>query len=281
MLSNIFRYWKSIVIGLLILGVLFLAVSGYLSSVIDQSLKPVISIESWFSTRIQLVTEFFSVPRDVSLLQQENAELAADNARLQTRVIELEQQLRESEVLYALLDFARAHPENVYVAAAVIGRDPSPFLHYVFIDQGSDDGLRYGMPVITENGLVGRIEAVTAGAARVQLITDPGSSINVMLQSSAKEGLMIGSITGDVSIDMIPQETIVQPGELVLTSGLGGNYPSDVLVGQIVSVRKTENELFQAAEVQPAVDFANLRALLVITNFKPVDITPLLPETNP
>jgi rod shape-determining protein MreC len=281
MFSYISRFWKSIVIGILILGVLFLAISGYLSNVIDQGLKPVISIQSWFSTRVQLIAGFFSVPRDVSLLQQQNAELEADNARLQTRVIELEQQLRESEVLYALLDFARANPENVYVAAAVVGRDPSPFLHYVFIDQGSDDGIQYGMPVITENGLVGRIEAVTAGAARVQLITDPGSRVNVQLQSSSMEGLMTGSITGDVSIELIPQETTVQPGELVLTSGLGGNYPSDVLVGQIVSVRKMENELFQAAEIQPAVDFANLRALLVITNFKPVDITPLIPTAIP
>jgi rod shape-determining protein MreC len=234
-----------------------------------------------FSTRVQLISEYFTVPRDVSLLQQQHAELEADNARLQTRVIELEQQLREAEVLYALLDFARAHPENVYIAAAVIGRDPSPFLHYVFIDQGSDDGIRYGMPVITENGLVGRIDAVTAGAARVQLITDPGSSINIQLQFSSMQGLMTGSITGDVSIELIPQDATIQPGELVLTSGLGGNYPADVLVGQVLSVRKMDNELFQAAEIQPAVDFANLQALLVITNFKPVDTTPLIPTAIP
>jgi rod shape-determining protein MreC len=281
MLSNISRVWKSIVIGLMIFGVLFLALSGYLSNIIDQTLKPVISVQSWFSTRAQAIVGFFSVPRDVSLLQQQNSVLEADNARLQTRVIELEQQLREAEVLYALLDFARAHPENVYVAAAVIGRDPSPFLHYVYIDQGSDDGIRYGMPVITEKGLVGRIEAVTAGASRIQLINDPGSRVNIHLQTSALEGLMVGSITGDVSVELIPQETIVQPGELVLTSGLGGNYPPDVLVGQVVSVRKMANELFQEAEIQPAVDFSNLRAVLVITNFKPIDITPLIPTAIP
>jgi rod shape-determining protein MreC len=68
---------------------------------------------------------------------------------------------------------------------------------------------------------------------------------------------------------------------VVLTSGLGGNYPADILVGQVISIRKRENDLFQAAAVQPAVDFSHLRAVLVITNFKPVDITPLVPQTSP
>jgi len=102
--------------------------------------------------------------------------------QLQSQIIQLKQQLSESEVLYSLLDFARERPENKYVAASVIGRDPSPFLHYVIIDHGSDDGIQYGMPVVTQQGLVGRVDAVTAGAARVQLITDPGSAVNIRLE---------------------------------------------------------------------------------------------------
>ncbi len=78
-----------------------------------------------------------------------------------------------------MLEFARTQPENVYIAGSIIGRDPSPFLHYVIIDHGSDYGLRHGMPVVTQQGLVGRIDAVTAGAARVQLITSPDSTVNV------------------------------------------------------------------------------------------------------
>jgi len=214
-------------------------------------------------------------------IRQENAELKNQVALLQTQIIELQQQLSEASVLYALLDFARSQPENTYVAATVIGRDPNPFLKYILIDQGSDAGLRNGMPVVTAQGLVGRVDAVTAQAARVQLITDPASVVNVRLQSIEQEAQLAGSLTGELSLDMVPQDANVTPGTLIVTSGLGGTYPSNILVGQVLSVRKLENDLFQTALVQSAVDFNNIQAVLVITNFRPVEIAPLIPTPAP
>ena len=202
-------------------------------------------------------------------------------SRLQTEVIQLRQQIREAQALYALLDFARFRPENIYIASAVIGRDPSPFFHYIIIDHGSDDGIQHGMPVVTEQGLVGRIDAVIAGAARVQLLTDPASAVNVRLQSSQKDAMVVGSITGDLSLEMVSQDIAISVGELIMTSGFGGNYPADLLIGQVTGVRKYETDLFQTAAIQPAFDFTNLKAVLVITNFKPVDITPLISTPAP
>jgi rod shape-determining protein MreC len=80
---------------------------------------------------------------------------------------------------------------------------------------------------------------------------------------------------------MIPQDANIQVGDVVLTSGLGGNYPANILVGQVVSVRKTQSELFQQAAIQPNVDYNQLQFVLVITNFKPVDITPLIGTPGP
>jgi rod shape-determining protein MreC len=134
------------------------------------------------------------------------------------------------------------------------------------------------MPVITQSGLVGRVDAVTAGAARVQLITDPASIVNVKLQTQSVNAQINGSITGEITLDMVPQGTNLEPGEVILTSGLGGNYPSDIIVGQVITVRKFENELFQTATLQPIIDFSQLQAVLVIINFRPIDITPLIPE---
>jgi rod shape-determining protein MreC len=170
--------------------------------------------------------------------------------------------------------------ENQYIAATVIARDVSPFMQYVIIDRGSDSGLRKGMPVITQQGLVGNIAAVTAGAARVQLINDPGSSINVILQQSGAEGIINGQITGEIELDMISKNASIQPGELVMTSGLGGKYPANIVVGQVVSIRSEAYSLFQSASVQPAVDFSQLEIVLIITNFQPVDISPLVPAPS-
>jgi rod shape-determining protein MreC len=275
------RFFPTFKLSLVVIGGLVLALSGYLGPTVKTAMAPFVAAQRWLSLRYMAVYEFITMPPDVANLRQRNAQLENEVSRLQTQVIQLQQQLREAQVLYALLDFARSRPENEYVASAVIGRDPSPFLHYVIIDHGSDDGIRYGMPVVTQQGLVGRIDAVTAGAARVQLINDAGSRVNVRLQSVQQEAMLSGSLTGDINLEMIPQDITVQPGELVLTSGLGGNYPQEVVVGQIISVRKRENDLFQSASVQPAVDFTSLRAVLVITNFKPVNVTPLIPATAP
>ena len=275
------RNWQTAMLVLVVVGILVLALSGFLGPLLRLALDPLVGIQGWLSSRYMAVYEFVTVPRDVASLRARNAQLENDVSRLQTQVIQLQQQQHQAQVLYALLNFARANPENEYVAAAVIGRDPSPFLHYVIIDHGSDDGIRHGMPVVTEQGLVGRVDAVTAGAARVQLINDPGSQINVKLQSSQTEVMLNGSITGDINLGMIPQDLNLQPGEVVLTSGLGGDYPQEVVIGQVVSVRKRETDLFQTASVQPAVDFNSLQAVLIITNFKPVDVTPLIPATSP
>ena len=101
------------------------------------------------------------------------------------------------------------------------------------------------------------------------------------MQSLKREAQLTGSITGDVNLVSIPQDAAVATGEILLTSGLGGNYPADVLIGQVASVTKKENELFQTASVQPIVDFSSLRAVLIITNFKSIDISALIPAPAP
>ncbi len=270
-----------IIIFLLIAtGVVLLALAGFIQPIIGTATNPVIQLQSYVSTRVQAVVDFFTVPRDLASLRSRNAELESEISLLQSQVIQLKQQLEEADVLYALLNFARDNPENQYVASAVIGRDPSPFMRYVIIDHGSDSGLRHGMPVVTDQGLVGKVDAVTAKAARIQLITDPGSIINVKLESLGVDAQLSGSLTGEINLQMVPQELDLKPGEIILSSGLGGSYPPNLLVGQVISVVKRENDLFQSAVVQPVVDFANLNAVLVITNFRPVEIIPLIPTPS-
>lgn len=264
-----------------IAGVILLALGGILRPIIGVIMDPFVSAQRWLSDRVMTLVDFFTLPRDVTNLLQRNAALENELSALQSQVIQLEGQLTEAKSLYALLDFARARPQYQYLASSVIGKDPSPFLHYIIIDHGSDDGIRYGMPVVTQQGLVGRVEAVTASASRVQLINDPGSLINVRMQSLKRDAQLAGSITGDLTLVSIPQDVVLTVGEILLTSGLGGNYPADIVTGQVVSVTKNQNELFQSASVQPIVDFTTIRAVLIITNFKAIDISPLTPATSP
>ncbi|MEN6394652.1 MAG: rod shape-determining protein MreC [Anaerolineaceae bacterium] len=272
------RSLQTIVLVLIVLGLIGLALGGYLTPLSRIFVNPIIQAQAWITSRYQAVQSILSASEDTQLLRQRNAELEAEVSRLQTQIIELEQQLSETKILSALVDFARANPEYRYQAATVVATDPSPFLQYVIINIGSDDGIRRGMPVVTQQGLVGRISGVTAGAARVQLITDPNSSINVRIEPSGALAMIVGQITGDISLEMIPQEADVNAGDLVLTSGLGGGFPANIIVGQVSGVRKRDLDLFQRASVQPVVDFSKISIVLVITNFKPIDYGPLIPS---
>lgn len=277
-MRNIFsRTLQTTIIFLIAGGVVALALGGYFSSASNVFTGSLVNVQTWFATRFTAIQDFLTAPRDMASLRQRNTELEAEVSELQTQIIQLQQEVGETQSLRALLDFAQARPENRYRGAAVIGRDPSPFLHYVIINRGSNDGIRRGMPVVTNQGLVGRIDAVIADAARVQLVTDPASTVNIRLQNAEVEASLSGSVTGDVALDLIPQDTNIQAGDLVLTSGLGGGYPPDLIVGQVVNVRTRDFDLFQQATVQPVVDFNRLQIVLIIVNFEPVDITPLVP----
>lgn len=271
------RSVQSLVVALVIIGLLALALSGYLAPISRLAFQPIIGAQTWLATRFTTIQNYLAAPQDLARLRQRNMELEGEVSRLQSEIIELQQQITETRILSALVDFARIHPENRYVAASVIGKDPSPFVKYVIINRGSDDGLRRGMPVVTAQGLVGRVAAVTSGAARVQLITDPDSSINVRLEPSGAQAMLTGDLTEELDLTMVPQSATLQNGDLVLTSGLGGNYPADILIGQVTNVTRTETELFQEAKVQPIVDFSRLEILLIIVNFRPVDVGPLIP----
>ncbi len=275
------RSWQTAVLILIVIGLLVLALGGYLQPLSRTLLSPVLPVQNWLYSRYQAFENLITAPSDTAQMRQRNAQLEAEVASLQTQIISLQQQVTEVEILSALLDFARAQPENKYQAAAVISRDPSPFMQYVIINRGSDDGLRRGMPVVSDQGLVGRVAAVTASAARVQLITDPGSTVNVRVQPDNADSVLVGSVTSEISLDMVPQDSEIQPGDLVLTSGLGGNYPPNILIGQITGVREQATALFKTASVQPVVDFSQLEIVLVIVNFNPIDIEPLIPEPTP
>jgi rod shape-determining protein MreC len=262
---------------LLLAAALFiLNLGGYLDPAQDFLLRPFSATQQWVSRRVFALRDLLSSPADVSALQQRVAELEAERARLEEEIIALREQAAEAEVLSALLGYARQRPERGYQAAPVIGRDPSAFLQSISIGVGSDRGIRFGMPVVTDRGLVGRIFEVNATSARVQLLADPEFSVNVKLLGSPAEGVLAAQPNGELWIELIDQDAAVEPGALVLTSGLGGGFPVDIPVGQVVSVRRRDFELFQRATLQPAVDFEGLEVVLVITSFfpQPASTTP-------
>jgi len=257
-------------------GLVLLGQAGLISPVQDLALRGVSGVQRTLSTAFFNIRDFFTAPRNLQELIQENSRLQERVAQLEAEVVTLREQASEVDALRALLGAARQAPENRYLSAKVIGRDTSPFLHYLILDQGSDMGVRRGMPVVNQNGLVGRITEVSATASKLQLVTDPDSVINARIQVSRSEGILVGRPTGDLELIYLSQDIQVNVGEIVVTSGLGGGFPPEILIGRVVSVHRRDYELYQTAIIEPRSDFSRLEMVLIITNFEPVQIEPLL-----
>jgi rod shape-determining protein MreC len=107
------------------------------------------------------------------------------------------------------------------------------------------------------------------------LIIDPGSSINARIQEGRAEGILVGRASGDLELTYLSQDASVMAGDIVVTSGLGGSFPAEILIGRVVSVHRRDYEFYQTAVIEPRNDFSRLELLLVITNFTPIEIAPL------
>ena len=188
--------------------------------------------------------------------------------------IQLRELERENQLLRELLNYTRNNPNfdqtTAGVVGQIIGTDLSNLLYTIFINVGANDGIAKDMPVITHRGLVGRVTEVGPNSAQVLLMIDPASSVNAVIQNSRVEGIIRGELGGTLVMERLPQGENVAPGDLVLTSGLGGNFPDKLVIGQITEVFQRDLDLFQAARVRSTVDFGRLETVLVLTAFQPV-----------
>ncbi len=248
---------------------------GYLGSVRTFVQMLASPLQSEMTTTAQEISSYMEASEDVRVLQARNAELEELVNNLMVENVELKELERENETLRQLLNYTRNNPQFTYETTTVRGRsvgvDPTNLLYFVYVDVGARDGVADGMPVITDRGLVGRVTAVGPNSAQVLMLIDPASSVNAIIQGSRVTGVVRGNIDGTVSLERIPPNEKVNPGDIVLTSGLGGNFPDKLVIGQITEVIQRDQDMFQVARIRPTVDFGKLETMLVVTSFEPVD----------
>jgi len=207
-----------------------------------------------------------------SELYRENQELKEQIADLRSQVVVLLEAQIENETLRRQLDFKSAVPSYELLSAEVIGHDPNALLQYLIIDRGAQDGVALAMPVLADAGLVGRISEVSANSAKVMLISDPSSSVSAIIQRSRATGVVRGNVNGGLTMYYIPPGEVVEPGDMVLTSGLGGNFPSKLVIGQVASVTYSDVDMFQQAEVVSPLSLRNLEEVMILLNFSEYEL---------
>jgi rod shape-determining protein MreC len=203
--------------------------------------------------------------RDAAALFRRRAELDWMEQRIATleeQTVRLEEVERENARLRDLLAFRERLAGDV-VAAAVVGRDATGLARTLTIDRGERDGVVKGAAVLAPAGVVGQVFLASAHAARVLLITDHNSGIDAVVQRTRARGIVEGTLTEGCGLKFVKRTEDLQTGDVVVTSGVDGIFPRGLPIGQLTSVDKRGQGLFQYATVRPFVDFDRLVEVLV------------------
>lgn len=262
-------------------GLILLSAAGSISGLEGTASTPLNFLSGIFNTVAQRANELAGDLAEIQTLRDRNAELEEALAQFQAELVESREIVSDYQRLANLLNYTLTTDNQEFLPADVILFDPNARLRTIAINRGARDGISAGMPVVTEQGLVGRVIQVSANASRVLLITDESSFVSARLQTTREEGSVQGNLAGNLRMIDIPLDGDVQVGDIVVTSGLGGNFPPNLTIGQIESRRQLEFELNQEAEVRSLVDFDTLEIVLVITSFQPIDLSVFEQEEEP
>ena len=196
-------------------------------------------------------------------IESENRRLRYGNAVLNEQLNNYREGYLEGMRLRKLLNLKDGLTNQV-VAARVIDRSRVSLFKTILIDKGTADGMRVGFPVLSEQGVVGRIIETAWHASQVLLLVDGNSNVDGMIQRSRAQGILQGAGSAGCNLKYISRVEEVLPGDVVLTAGLAGVFPKGLLLGVISGVSRKEEGLFQKIDVTPAVDFGRLEEVLAL-----------------
>jgi rod shape-determining protein MreC len=211
------------------------------------------------------ISEFSSFISSIGTMREENEKLLRDNDMLAAAVAGLQEAKKENEALQEQLNLLPRNKFNLE-SSFVIGQDPQGMGNWIIIGKGSSNGIRSGMPVIVSDGiLIGKVgNEVGWDSSKVDLLTNATSAVNAVDLETGAKGLVKGTYGLGIMMDMVSQSDILNNGDTIITSGLGGEVPRGLLIGKINEVKVSPDKLFQQAIVMPRVKYRKLDIVSII-----------------
>ena len=235
--------------------------SAHARRVLAQALSPLVRCAHGVLAAPANLRESFASRRR---LEEEIAILRGQSRELRAQVAALRGPKEENSRLRRLLEFRESGPLAL-LPAEVIGRDTRHWYSSIVIDKGTRRGVRPDMPVMAEDGVVGKVVECAPDLSTVLLIVDRRSRVGGVVERTGETGRAAGSSFNTLCIEFLPRRPETRPGDRVLTSGLGGVYPRGLAIGEIISVYDSESGLSSCADISPSVDFSKLEAVFVVT----------------
>ena len=207
----------------------------------------------------------------VEKLQDENESLRAEIDRLEGELVDKEAAKEENERLRDYLEMKDTFSDFKLTEALVIGVEGENHTTFLTLNKGQKDGIDVGMAVMVKDGLVGSVCDAGGNWSRVRVVNEASASAGVYVQRSGESGVLCGDIafkdTGYCTLKYLREDADVENGDLVYTSGVGSVYPSGIFIGKVIEVKSDGFSRTKIASVECAVDFENLKYVVVITDF--------------
>ncbi len=228
-----------------------------------------ISISLWLPVQ-KSVTWLITFPentlnavRELRNLRQEVDRLQLENQSLRLELSNHKSVESELARLKDVLQIKTKFPRQAKIAR-IIAHDPSTWNSSFIVDAGSANGIQVDSPVISEQGIVGRVLEVTPNNARVLIVSDTDSSVAGIDERSRVTGIVLGTGRSQLKFGYVSASEDVQKDDVIVSSGLGGIFPKGYALGTVVKKTESENGLTTEIEVQPAVDVAALDYVFIL-----------------
>ncbi|ATD55868.1 rod shape-determining protein MreC [Clostridium chauvoei] len=237
-------------------------VSSGVGSVVSPLQKVVYKINDKIKGSLGFVFNF-------SKVKQENEDLANKNIELENKLLEYDKLKDENERLREVLNFKNSKNNYDYLGCEIIGYSGGNFTDGYIIDKGEDQGLKKGMVVIANKGLVGQVTSTGSNWAIVESLINENIAVSVMVNSTRETtGILKGYRDHNnqnlTQVTNLPMDSAIKEGDVILTLGLGQIYPKEVRIGEVISVETDNVKVMKSAIVKPYVDFNKLEELFVV-----------------
>lgn len=215
---------------------------------------------------VKAASELSDVVVDRGLLVQENSRMKREALELQQKVQQFDSLTTENRHLRELLNGASRVEESVRLVE-LIGVNPDPFQHQIIINQGTDDGVFLGQPLLDSGGIMGQVVETSLYTSRVMLITDARHAIPVENNRNGVRTVALGKGEhNELVLDYISDTVDVREGDLMVSSGLSGRFPRGYPVGVVKSVQREPGVAFANVKVTPSALLSRSRHLLLVSN---------------
>lgn len=240
---------------------------SYLENAFNSFVMPIQNGLTYLKNKMEGNDSFFT---DISKLQEENEELKRKNSELEQSLREFEIVKAENETLKEYVGLKDKYQEYQTIPAYIINKDITNYNQVIIINVGEKDGIKPNMTVIADQGLVGHIISTTQTTAKVQTIIDTASSVSCNISTSREPIIVTGTLekASTLKASYIPTDAVILENDKLETSGIGGIYSKGIPIGTIKEIVSTKNITDRYAYVETAVDFKKLETVLVITNNK-------------